>query len=100
MSGQVGVRPDGTTPPTLAEQADQAFANIVRLLAAHGLQATDLVKLTLYIVAGQDIQVVRNARLKHLGEHRPTSTAVFISQLADPKWYVEVEAVAAKAAAT
>jgi enamine deaminase RidA (YjgF/YER057c/UK114 family) len=100
LSGQVGVRPDGTTPPTLAEQADQAFANVVHLLAAHGLRPTEIVKLTLFIVAGQDIQVVRNARVKHLGEHRPTSTVVFISQLADPKWFVEVEAVAAKSAAS
>ena len=98
LSGQVGARPDGSTPPTLAEQADQAFANVVHLLAAHGLQPNAIVKLTLFIVAGQDIQVVRNARIKHLGNHRPTSTAVFISQLADPKWLVEVEAVAAKSA--
>jgi enamine deaminase RidA (YjgF/YER057c/UK114 family) len=98
LSGQVGARPDGSTPPTIAEQADQAFANIVQLLAAHGLQPDAIVKLTLFIVAGQDIQVVRNARIKHLGDHRPTSTAVFISQLADPKWLVEVEAVAAKSA--
>ena len=98
LSGQVGARPDGSTPPTVAEQADQAFANIVQLLAAHGLQPDAIVKLTLFIVAGQDIQVVRNARIKHLGDHRPTSTAVFISQLADPKWLVEVEAVAAKSA--
>jgi 2-iminobutanoate/2-iminopropanoate deaminase len=98
LSGQVGARPDGSTPPTLAEQADQAFANIVQLLAAHGLQPDAIVKLTLFIVAGQDIQVVRNARVKYLGNHRPTSTAVFISQLADPKWFVEVEAVAAKSA--
>lgn len=96
LSGQVGVRQDGSTPPTLAGQADQAFANIVQLLAAHGLEPAHIVKLTLFIVAGQDIHVVRKARLKHLGEHRPTSTAVFVSQLADPKWFVEVEAVAAK----
>ena len=98
LSGQVGTRPDGSTPATLAEQADQAFANIVHLLAAHGLQPDAIVKLTLFIVAGQDIQVVRSARVKHLGNHRPTSTAVFVSQLADPKWFVEVEAVAAKPA--
>jgi enamine deaminase RidA (YjgF/YER057c/UK114 family) len=96
LSGQVGARPDGSTPLTLAEQADQAFSNIVQLLAAHGLQPDAIVKLTLFIVAGQDIQVVRNARIKHLGNHRPTSTAVFVSQLADPKWFVEVEAVAAR----
>ena len=96
LSGQIGVRPDGTTLPGLAEQADQVFANVVALLGAHALQPRDIVKLTLFIAAGQDIQVVRAARVKHLGDHRPTSTAVFVAQLADPKWLVEVEAVAAK----
>jgi enamine deaminase RidA (YjgF/YER057c/UK114 family) len=28
--------------------------------------------------------------------HRPTSTLVFVPQLADPAWLVEVEAVAAR----
>lgn len=96
LSGQVGVRPDGSTPVTLAEQADQVFTNIVALLKAHGLDATNIVKLTTYIVAGQDGNAVRAARLKHLGSHRPASTAVFVSQLVDPAWFVEVDAIAAR----
>ena len=96
LSGQLGVRPDGSTPATIAEQADQVFANIVALLAAHGLDASNIVKLTTFMVAGHDGDAVRAARLKHLGSHRPASTAVFVSQLVDPAWFVEVEAVAAK----
>ena len=96
LSGQVGVRPDGSTPTTMEEQADQVFANIVGLLTAHGLAATSIVKLTTFMVAGHDGDAVRAARLKHLGSHRPASTAVFVSRLVDPAWYVEVEAVAAK----
>jgi 2-iminobutanoate/2-iminopropanoate deaminase len=96
LSGQLGVRPDGSTPATMAEQADQVFANIVALLKAHGLDATSIVKLTTFMVAGHDGDAVRAARLKHLGAHRPASTAVFVSQLVDPAWFVEVEAVAAK----
>lgn len=96
LSGQLGVRPDGTTPLSMAEQADQVFANIVALLAAHGLVATDIVKLTTFMVAGQDGNAVRAARLKYLGAHRPASTAVYVSQLVDPAWFVEVEAIAAR----
>lgn len=98
LAGQVGVRPDGSTPADLAGQADQVFANIAALLAAQGYKPSDIVKLTMFIVAGQDIGAVRQARQRVLGEHKPTSTAVFVSQLADPAWFVEVEAVAAKAA--
>ena len=95
LSGQVGVRPDGTFADGIAEQADQVFANIVAHLRAHGLEAADIVKLTTFMVAGQDGDAVRAARRKHLGAHRPTSTAVFIAELVDPRWMVEVEAVAA-----
>lgn len=96
LSGQVGVRPDGSAPSTMEEQADQVFANIIALLKAHGLEATSIVKLTTFMVAGRDGDAVRAARLKHLGSHRPASTAVFVSRLVDPAWFVEVEAVAAK----
>ncbi len=96
ISGQVGVRPDGTTPATMAEQADQVFANIITLLKAHGLEAASIIKLTTFMVAGHDGEAVRTARRQHLGAHRPASTAVFVSQLVDPAWFVEVEAVAAK----
>ena len=96
LSGQIGMRPDGSVGESLAEQADQVFANIVSLLAAHGLGPTDIVKLTTYVVSGQESGRVRDARRKHLGAHRPASTAVYVSQLVDPKWLVEVEAVAAR----
>lgn len=96
VSGQVGVAPDGSTPATIGAQADQVFANITSLLAAHGLVASDIVKLTTFIVHGHDGGAVRTARLKHLGSHRPASTAVYVAQLVEPSWYVEVEAIAAK----
>ena len=96
VSGQVGVRPDGSLPSSISAQADQIFANIGSLLAAHGLDASALVKLTMFVVAGRDIQAVRAARAKFLGAHRPASTAVFVSQLVDPAWHVEVEAFAVK----
>ena len=74
ISGQLGVRPDGSTPATIAEQADQVFANIIALLNAQGLDASSIVKLTTFMVAGHDGDAVRAARLKHLGSHRPAST--------------------------
>ena len=98
LSGQVGVRPDGSASASVAEQAEQVFANISAVLAAHGLGASALVKLTTFLVAGQDIQAVRAARSRFLGGHRPASTLVYVSQLADPAWHVEVEAIAARSA--
>lgn len=96
LSGQLGVDSDGNTPATIGEQADLVFANIVALLRAHGLAPTDIVKLTTFMVAGHDGDAVRAARLRHLGAHRPASTAVFVAALVEPEWFVEVEAVAAR----
>jgi enamine deaminase RidA (YjgF/YER057c/UK114 family) len=96
LSGQVGIRPDGSIPSTLAEQSEQMFENMAAALRLHSLDASALVKITLFVVAGHDIQTVRNARAKLLGSHKPTSTAVFVSQLVAPTLFVECEAIAAK----
>jgi enamine deaminase RidA (YjgF/YER057c/UK114 family) len=96
FAGQVGVRPDGSIPSTLEEQSEQMFNNIAALLRAHGLAVSSIVKFTQFIVTGQDIQTVRTARAKLLGEHRPTSTLIFVPQLANPQFLVECEAIAAR----
>ncbi|MCD6077364.1 MAG: enamine deaminase RidA [Ramlibacter sp.] len=96
LSGQVGMRPDGSAPETVGEQAQQVFANIGAILKAHRLDASSIVKLTAFLVAGHDIQPVRAARVKFLEGHRPTSTFVYVPQLVDPKWLVEVEVIAAR----
>ncbi|MBI1187417.1 MAG: RidA family protein [Alphaproteobacteria bacterium] len=96
ISGQIGMRPDGSTPSGAAEQADQVFANIIAILDAHGMGARNIVKLTTFMVAGVDGDAVRAARRKHLGDHRPASTAVYIPALVSPDYLVEVEAVAAR----
>ena len=96
VSGQVGMRPDGSVPATLGEQAEVVFSNLRACLSAHGLGMDALVKLTLYLVAGQDVQAVREIRQRHLGAHRPTSTALFVPALFSPEYLLEVEAVAVK----
>ena len=96
LSGQIGIAADGRVGATIAEQADQAFANVIALLEAHGLEVSSIVKLTVLIVAGQDGEVVRKARIKHLGSHTPTSTTFYVPGLVKPEWLIEVEAIAAK----
>lgn len=97
LSGQVGARVDGSVPSDFAEQAEQVFLNLHRCLAAHGLGPESVVKLTSYLVSGQDVQLMRAARQRLFGSHRPTSTAVFVPQLVSPEFLLEVEAVAVKA---
>ena len=95
VSGQVPVRPDGTVPDTLAGQADQVYANIVAVLADRGAPPSAIVKLTTYFVEAADPDdCVRKARARHLGEHRPASTAVRVAGLVDPAWLIEIDAIA------
>jgi enamine deaminase RidA (YjgF/YER057c/UK114 family) len=68
------------------------------VLAAHGLGMEAVVKLTSFLVPGQDAQVVREIRQRHFGEHRPASTAVYVPQLVNPAFLLEVEAIAVKTA--
>src|SRR5262245_12062368 len=96
VSGQVGMRPDGSVPDVFAEQADITFENLRACLAAHGLGVESVVKLSVFLLPGQDFQVLRAARERHFGAHRPTSTTVYVPQLASPKFLLEVEAIAVK----
>lgn len=95
VSGQIGLRPDGSLGSSLSEQADQAYRNLGAILAANGFSFSDIVKLTTYIVAGQQGAEVSAVRRAHLGAHKPAATAVYVAQLFAPEWLVEVEAIAA-----
>ncbi len=96
IAGQVGMTADGTMLDGLAAQADEAFANVARILEAHGMTPANLTKLNIYVVAGQDAALTRDARKKHLGSAKPASTFLFISQLVDPKLLIEIEGVACR----
>jgi enamine deaminase RidA (YjgF/YER057c/UK114 family) len=96
ISGQVGMSTGGTIPPGFAEQVELVFQNLKACLTAHGLKVDAVVKLGVFVVPGQYFQVLRAARERHFGAHRPTSTSVYVPQLASPKFLVEIEAIAAK----
>jgi enamine deaminase RidA (YjgF/YER057c/UK114 family) len=96
IAGQVGMSPDGTVPNAFVEQAELTFRNLRACLAAHGLGVEHVVKLSVFVVPGQDFALLREVRERHFGAHRPTSTTVYVPQLAASKFLVEVEAVAVK----
>jgi enamine deaminase RidA (YjgF/YER057c/UK114 family) len=96
ISGQVGMRADGSIPSAFADQVEVTFQNLRACLAALGLGIEAVVKLGAFVVPGQDFQALRAARERHFGTHRPTSTTVYVPQLASPVFLLEVEAVAVK----
>jgi enamine deaminase RidA (YjgF/YER057c/UK114 family) len=97
VSGQVGVRPDGTMGEGTAGQVEWAFRNVVAVLEAAGMGPGDLVRLNQYLIRREDAPLLRQVRAQVIGDVRPASTLIVVAGLAAPDWLVEVEAVAAKA---
>lgn len=94
-SGVVPTRPDGTTPTDIGDQAEVVWASIGAMLAEAGMAPSDIVSVTTYAVAGEDLAPVMAARDRFLGGHRAASTLVTVPALARPHWRMEVAIVAA-----
>lgn len=95
-SGVVPTRPDGTVPEALAEQVDAVWTTLAALLHEADLEVTDVVSVTTYVVAGEDLGVVMAGRDAALRGHLAASTLVVVPALARPEWRVEVAIVAAR----
>lgn len=97
-AGQVGTRPDGSVPGTFEEQHDQIWQNTLAILADAGMGPEDIVRINVYSTDPEGLKYLKPHREKYLKPgHTPASTWVVVSQLANPKWVVEMETVAAKA---
>ncbi len=98
ISGQVGMRPDGSVPEDTVDQLEVALENVIRNLEAASLDVTDLVKAITYVVIGSPMDLARRRGIveRMFGDHIPTSTLVYVAGLAAPEYKVEVDAWAAR----
>ncbi len=98
LAGQAGLRADGTMPETLAEQAELTYENIGVALAAVGGSASDVIRITAYIVGlgqGTDPLPVYLAQGKFFpADAKPASTILGVSGLALPELLFEVDVIA------
>ena len=94
-SGVVPVAPDGSVPAGIAEQAEVVWANMTAILAAAGMTVGDVVSVTTYVVAGEELGPVMAARDRALAGHLAASTLVTVPALARPEWRLEIAVVAA-----
>ena len=97
ISGQVGMREDGTVPEDPFEQIDLAFENIFRNLRTAGMDVKDLIKITYYLVGEIDTAKRREIVLAKLQGHQPCSTLLYVASLASPVYKVEIDAWASRA---
>ena len=97
LAGQVGIASDGSVPADPVAQLGVALDNVMANLEAAGFVATDLVKLTTYVVGEMDAAGRRAELDRVLGSHLTTSTLVYVAALASPDYKVEVDAWAIRA---
>ncbi len=95
-SGVVPTAPDGSTPSAIGAQATLVWSNIAAMLLDAKMSAADVVSVTTYVVAGEQLGPVMGARDEFLGDHRAASTLVTVPELAQPQWRMEVAIVAAR----
>jgi 2-iminobutanoate/2-iminopropanoate deaminase len=96
LSGQVGMREDGTVPENPLEQMELAFDNILNNLRAANMDVQDILKLTYFVVGEIDTAKRREIITAKLQGHKPCSTFLYVAGLASPAYKVEIEALASR----
>ena len=95
ISGLNGYLSDGKSmPESFEEQGELIWQHLGTILRAAQMDYSNLVSLRTYLADPQYDEANVQLRVKYLGEHRPALTVV-CSRLLDPKWKLELEAVAA-----
>ena len=98
VSGVVAIRPDGSIPDDVEDQAAVIWSNIAAILAEAGMVTSDIVSITTYVVVDfmACLPEVMAARDLALDGHRAASTLVTVPALARAAWKMEVAVVAAR----
>ncbi|RFU81108.1 amine oxidase, partial [Trichoderma arundinaceum] len=106
-SGQVAQRADGSWPPSLVEQIQQAVANLEKVLNAAGAFPRDIVHLRFYVVdwdisSANDLVAPVLALLtdKYGAANKPLTTLIPVPKLAFPEAKFEIEAIAGTGSAS
>ena len=97
ISGQVGMKADGTIPEDPHDQLEVAFDNVIHNLRVANMDVADLIKITWYLVDAIDPEKRRAILSRKLGNHRTCSTLIYVAGLASPAYRVEIEAWASRA---
>jgi 2-iminobutanoate/2-iminopropanoate deaminase len=95
-AGQAGVHSDGRVGEGIEEQSRLVWQHIVTILAGADMTIDDIVQLNMLLIDREHRGPASAVRNEFLGDHRPTSTLMVISGLANPDWLIEIDFIAAK----
>ena len=94
LSGQIGMRPDGSVPDDPIEQLKITLDNIRLNLDAANMSVSDVVKLTIYLVGQFDPDDRRRILSDYFEAVAPCMTLLFVAALGAPRLKVEIDAIA------
>lgn len=96
ISGQLGLRPDGTLEDGLEAQMERAWSNLLGVMAAAGFAREQLIRATIYVTVPGQVGLYRKVRDRVLDGHRCANTYLEIAGLATPDFLVEIEGEAVR----
>jgi enamine deaminase RidA (YjgF/YER057c/UK114 family) len=96
VSGQLGLRPDGTLEQGMRAQMQCAWRNVLAVMRAAGFERHHLVKATTFVTEPGQVGVYREVRDAVLEGHVCAMTFVQVAGLAAPGYLVEIEAEAVR----
>lgn len=98
LGGQVGCDAEGRFALGFVDQARQALANILAVLAEAGGGAPDIARMTWFVLSLRDYQAnlpaLGDAWREVMGAHFPAMTFVQVAGLVEPEALLEIEATA------
>lgn len=96
ISGLNGYLQDGKSmPETFEEQGELIWQHLGVILESANMTYENLISLRTYLASPEYDEPNVRLRKKYLGDHQPALTVV-CAQLLDPRWKLEMEAMAAE----
>jgi 2-iminobutanoate/2-iminopropanoate deaminase len=96
IAGQVGADPSsGKIPGSAEEQHRLAWANVLGILKAAGMDHRNIVDARVFITDKSQIGLYRQIRDEVLKGHKAAATLLVVTGLADPRLVMEVTVIAA-----
>ena len=95
IAGQVGADPSGQIPESPEQQHRLAWANVLAILRAAGMDHRNIADARVFITDRAQVGLYRQIRDEVLKGHKAAATLLVVAGLADPRLVMEVTVIAA-----
>jgi 2-iminobutanoate/2-iminopropanoate deaminase len=77
----------------IAEQAEEIFSQIRKIVSIEGTDFSALIKVTIFITSFEEINELRKVLYRNYGNNLPVSSLVEVSRLFSPDLSIEIETI-------